>query len=245
VLHALSASLDTGAVENIAYYDTMASTADNLLVRRAETRNHHRKSEMIVDSLGLREGKNLDVLEIGVGLGAHGRDVIRLGHEYTGIDISAGLLSAARQRYPELKDSLLVAADGMCIPFRDGTFDCVFFVAALHHIPDPVQGVAECMRVLKTGGRFAILEPKRFYPTQMKQALLHPKTEISAWKMKSSAVRQWALQSGAAEARIDYCVFTPNGPAALVPIFNAMDRQFAGNALLKHLSVMFCVTGRK
>lgn len=42
------------------------------------------------------------------------------------------------------------------LPFRQGTFDLVLSVASIHHTTLLAQVVAECGRVLKTGGRLAL-----------------------------------------------------------------------------------------
>lgn len=39
------------------------------------------------------------------------------------------------------------------MPFADGEFDLVVHSDTLEHVPDPLQGLSECSRVLKAGGR--------------------------------------------------------------------------------------------
>lgn len=46
-----------------------------------------------------------------------------------------------------------IAADASQIPFADNTFDVVYSLAVLEHVPDPPAVVAEMLRVLKPGGR--------------------------------------------------------------------------------------------
>ncbi len=59
-----------------------------------------------------------------------------------------GQLANLRRRtlaeYPEV--------DMTAMPYRDGTFDVVLHSDTLEHVPDPVQGLRECLRVLKPGG---------------------------------------------------------------------------------------------
>lgn len=62
-----------------------------------------------------------------------------------------------------------LVADGQRIPVADATFDAVFSLAVLEHVPDPYRVVAEMMRVLKPGGRLYSEVPFIFffhgYPT--------------------------------------------------------------------------------
>ena len=52
-----------------------------------------------------------------------------------------------------------IRADAQRLPFRDGTFDAVTSLAVLQLIPDPSATLAEIARVLKPGGRVAIMVP--------------------------------------------------------------------------------------
>jgi len=45
------------------------------------------------------------------------------------------------------------------LPFGDGEFDLVVHSDTLEHVPDPVQGLAECRRVLRPGGVLAYTIP--------------------------------------------------------------------------------------
>jgi ubiquinone/menaquinone biosynthesis C-methylase UbiE len=49
--------------------------------------------------------------------------------------------------------------DAAKMPFSDDEFQAVFMMGALHHMDDPENAVAECIRVLAPGGVICILEP--------------------------------------------------------------------------------------
>jgi SAM-dependent methyltransferase len=51
------------------------------------------------------------------------------------------------------------AADALYLPFGSDTFDAVFCVAVLQHVPDVAQAVEQCARVTKPGGRIVAVEP--------------------------------------------------------------------------------------
>ena len=45
-----------------------------------------------------------------------------------------------------------VIADGMQMPFRDGTFSAILSQAVIEHVTEPQRYVNECRRVLRPGG---------------------------------------------------------------------------------------------
>lgn len=62
-----------------------------------------------------------------------------------------------------------VVADAHRLPFRDGYFAGVVMLDVLHHLERPIEFLNEASRVLKSGGRLAMIEPamttlaRRFY----------------------------------------------------------------------------------
>jgi SAM-dependent methyltransferase len=62
-----------------------------------------------------------------------------------------------------------VVADAHRLPFRDGFFAGVVMLDVLHHLERPVEFLREASRVLRPGGRLAMIEPgmttvaRRFY----------------------------------------------------------------------------------
>ncbi|MGZ7008428.1 MAG: class I SAM-dependent methyltransferase, partial [Ilumatobacteraceae bacterium] len=75
-----------------------------------------------------------------------------------GMDISEPMLARAvdAQAGPNVG---FLRADAQHLPFRDATFDAVTSLAVLQLIPDPSATLAEIARVLKPGGRVAIMVP--------------------------------------------------------------------------------------
>ncbi len=49
-------------------------------------------------------------------------------------------------------------ARGEALPFGDGSFDTVVSSCAWKHWPDPGDGIAECLRVLRPGGSLVVIE---------------------------------------------------------------------------------------
>jgi SAM-dependent methyltransferase len=84
---------------------------------------------------------------------AAGQDGLALG-----IDISEPMLARAveAQQAPNLG---FLRADAQRLPLRDETVDAATSLAVLQLIPNPAQTLAEIARVLKPGGRVAIMVP--------------------------------------------------------------------------------------
>jgi len=245
VLRALPRDMPLAKVNNRSYYDSMSAQEANLLVRRAQTRNHLLKMEVVAAKLGLNAHPNQTVLELGTGLGIHGVEVLDRGHHYVGLDISGGLLESAKKMHPQWREILAVQGDASRIPFQDALFDGVFCVATLHHLPTPAKGVREFLRILRPGGRFCILEPRRFYPTQFLQYIRHPRTEVSAMKMTPPNIRNWLAAAGQTQSTTTYHILTPNGNGAVSRFWDLCDTVLDAARLRPFVAVMLCVSGVK
>ena len=98
------------------------------------------------------------VLEVAVGTG---RDLPYYppGTDLTGVDLSPGMLSRARARAEAIGvDAVFVEGDAQNLPFADGEFDSVVCALALCTIPDQRAAVTEMWRVLRPGGRLALVD---------------------------------------------------------------------------------------
>jgi arsenite methyltransferase len=75
-----------------------------------------------------------------------------------GVDISEPMLARAVNTAAGPQVGFL-RADAQQLPFRDATVDAVTSLAVLQLVPDPSAAVAEMVRVLRPGGRIAIMVP--------------------------------------------------------------------------------------
>lgn len=75
-----------------------------------------------------------------------------------GVDISEPMLARAvrAQAGPQVG---FVRADAQRLPLRDETVDAVVSIGALQLVPDPAAALAQMARVLRPGGRLAVLVP--------------------------------------------------------------------------------------
>jgi ubiquinone/menaquinone biosynthesis C-methylase UbiE len=101
---------------------------------------------------------NLQVLEIGVGLGTDHLQFARAGARLHGIDLTERGVELVRARLAleELSSDLRVA-DAEALPFADDTFDVVYSWGVLHHTPDTARAISEAVRVSRPGGRICIM----------------------------------------------------------------------------------------
>ncbi len=79
----------------------------------------------------------------------------------TGIDISDGMLQLGRKKIKKagLQNSIeLVNADSETIPYDDNVFDAITVAFGVRNFEHLERGLAEMLRVLKPGGKLAVLE---------------------------------------------------------------------------------------
>jgi demethylmenaquinone methyltransferase / 2-methoxy-6-polyprenyl-1,4-benzoquinol methylase len=103
-----------------------------------------------VRDLGL--GPGATVLDLACGTGDLCRDLSRAGHRPVGVDFSHGMLAAARTEAP------LVQADVLVLPVPDGGVDGATCGFALRNLTALEPFAAELHRVLRPGGRIALLD---------------------------------------------------------------------------------------
>jgi SAM-dependent methyltransferase len=75
-----------------------------------------------------------------------------------GVDISEPMLTRAARAESGPQIGFL-RADAQQLPLRDNTIDAVVSIAVLQLIPNPAAALAEMARVLRPGGRLAVMVP--------------------------------------------------------------------------------------
>lgn len=100
-------------------------------------------------------------LDLGCSAGLYARDLqrrLRGEGSMIGVDISPSMLEEAARRSRKARVHLSLArADAHALPFANGTFDGVVCGGTLNELKDSAHALCECARVLKPGGRIAIM----------------------------------------------------------------------------------------
>lgn len=108
-------------------------------------------------------------LDVGCGPGSITASLARaVGTEglALGVDVSEPMLARAVQ-VPAGPQAGFLRADAQRLPLRDNTVDAVISIAVLQLIPDPEAALGEMVRVLKPGGRLALMVPTVGNSSQM------------------------------------------------------------------------------
>ncbi|WP_344858208.1 SAM-dependent methyltransferase [Amycolatopsis ultiminotia] len=118
----------------------------------------NRLTDRLSGMLPIRAGNRL--LDIGCGIG---EPAIRMGTAHdimvTGISISERQVERANDRAlkADVDDRVVFEyADAMDLPFQDESFDLVWALESLHHMPDRWTALREAARVLRPGGWLAL-----------------------------------------------------------------------------------------
>lgn len=111
-----------------------------------------------LDHLNPRRGER--ILDAGCGTGAHVDSIGAVGAHPIGVDVSVGMLAAARVREADLQ---LVQADlGRQLPLAAGVFDAVLCSLVSEHLANLEVFFESAFGVLRTGGRmvFSAFHPE-------------------------------------------------------------------------------------
>ncbi len=95
------------------------------------------------------------LLDFGCGVGRMTRGFSHAFQSCTGLDVSEKMISLAKAHNADRANCTFIASDAAKLPFESGTFDFVFTVLVLQHLPTKkaiLEYVAEFIRVVKDGG---------------------------------------------------------------------------------------------
>jgi demethylmenaquinone methyltransferase/2-methoxy-6-polyprenyl-1,4-benzoquinol methylase len=112
----------------------------------------------------LAPGPGQRLLDLCCGTGDLALELRATGAEVHGADFTAPMLSLAFAKALRTEqDTAWVRADAQALPYADASFDAVTIAFGIRNVADPRRALAECRRVLRPGGRLAVLE---FFPVR-------------------------------------------------------------------------------
>jgi SAM-dependent methyltransferase len=134
-------------------------------------------------------------VEIGCG---NGRYLERIP-DGIGMDLSMGMLDAARARIPGRP---LVQGDAQALPFPDDAFDTVLAPMMLYHVPDRAQAAREMRRVLRPGG-VAIATTNSERAHQSLKDLVEAVVG-NGWRWGRASADEFSMENGAAQLAVAF-----------------------------------------
>ena len=138
------------------------------------------------------------VADVGAGTGFLSAGLAPLVKEVHVVDGSPAMLEEAQRNLVQYSNVTYHLADGLTLPFEDGSLDAVFANMYLHHCPDPLASIQEMVRVLKPGGRLTLTDmdshPYEWLKTEM----------ADVWQgFDREQLRQWFAQANLVNVLLD------------------------------------------
>jgi ubiquinone/menaquinone biosynthesis C-methylase UbiE len=136
-----------------------------------------------IASLGLPPGARC--LDVGCGSGGAALMLAAAGARVDAVDASAAMIARVRERAQTKHMSETVRAsemDGQALSFPDNSFDAALSVFGVILFPDAARGLGEMRRVVKPGGKIAVVtwtEPQNFeLAAELRAAVADLKPEL-------------------------------------------------------------------
>jgi SAM-dependent methyltransferase/uncharacterized protein YbaR (Trm112 family) len=135
--------------------------------------------------------KDKKVLDAGCGNGRFAYYAGKYAREVWAIDLGPAV-EVARRNTASLKNVHVVQADLHQPPFPLESFDFIYSIGVLHHLPDPEIAFQNLLRYLKPGGQIQIYlywQPER---RSIKSALL---TAVNSFRNLTTRLPHWAVHA--------------------------------------------------
>lgn len=135
-------------------FDRWSSSYDSWRSRQFFERLHRR----LIPCLEAEKADS--ILDVGCGTGSLAIQLAAINPAAVvrGVDFSAGMIMAAREKLQPGTDVAFEVAAAEDLPFADEAFDLIYSTLSFHHWQDRRAGISECRRVLRPGGRLVIVD---------------------------------------------------------------------------------------
>ena len=132
-------------------------TEANLVARQSLYTHQHPRIDLPAVALDLATLRGDEtVVDVGCGNGGYLAELARRRHagRVLGVDLSAGMLQAARRHAPAAS---LTVGDAAALPLPDRAADLTVAAHMLYHVADPRAAVRELRRVTRPGGTVLVV----------------------------------------------------------------------------------------
>src|SRR5437868_11060206 len=164
-----SAQPDPVKQQVAAHWDRRAARFDEDFGDSIRTAAERAACDRIFD-LVLAGRSGLEVLDAGCGTGFLSLELASRGHRVTGVDFAPAMLVEARRKAAEQGAAVrFEEADAEQLPFSPGSFDLVVSRHVLWALPHPEAAIDEWIRVLRPGGRLAVMD-SQFDPSVLERS---------------------------------------------------------------------------
>ncbi len=146
-------------------------TEANLVARQSLYAHQHPRIDLPAAALDLATlCGDETVVDVGCGNGGYLAELARRRHagRVLGVDLSAGMLQAARRHAPAAS---LTAGDAAALPLRDRAADLTLAAHMLYHVADPRAAVRELRRVTRPGGTVLVVLNGPDHPRELRDLI--------------------------------------------------------------------------
>ncbi|MDF2994930.1 MAG: Methyltransferase type 11 [Xanthobacteraceae bacterium] len=155
--------LDEVSLHSFTHLDDMPDIAD--YIRALEIFDAQKEMQELksiaIERTGVSSGTS--ILDVGCGFGLETLRLAQLlgpGERMAGIDKSASFIAEAQRRAAEAGRAIdFRQGDAMALPYTKASFDIGRAERLLIYLDDPERAISELRRVVRAGGRIALIEP--------------------------------------------------------------------------------------
>jgi SAM-dependent methyltransferase len=140
------------------YYGDQQEDAQRMYGDPRRRHKQHRRLDLLTQQIANIDLRGKNILDVGCGDG-YAASRVFAGVEYatyTGVDLAPKKLAAL---HGNVDRAFPAMSDAEALPFKAGSFDCVFCSEVLEHLVDPRAALGEIHRVLTDGGIFILSTP--------------------------------------------------------------------------------------
>jgi ubiquinone/menaquinone biosynthesis C-methylase UbiE len=155
----------------------------------------------------------LDLLDVGCGIGNLHPFLTGVVHTIKGVDISSECIATARERNPSVDYQVY---DGKQLPFADASFDAAFTICVMHHVPpaDWPLFAQELKRVVKPGGIALVFEHNP-YNLLTRYVVSSCEFDEDAVLLTGGTAKRVLTEAGFTEVVVHYILTIPAADQAL------------------------------